>query len=80
MPVKVFGLEVRDLPEGEIPVEAVVVVKALTAEGESVLSLRYTSGLAAWDRAGLLRAATLRADTDLEEGWVDETPRDEEQP
>lgn len=49
--MSVFGLDLQPLGTGEIPLEAVVIVKTLDADGDTSLSLRSTKGLPTWERA-----------------------------
>lgn len=69
----VLGIKIPDLPEGWQPTEVVVIAKCLLPEGEDgpypyALATRVSGGLAPWDTAGLLRAATLYADDELTSG------------
>lgn len=52
-----FGLEVTPLPEGCIPLEAVVLIRCLDEDGDPTIEIRSTDGLASWDRIGMLTVA-----------------------
>jgi hypothetical protein len=53
------GVEIVGLGDGAIPLEAVVLVKALDAEGEMGWYTRYTKGLHSIEALGAIRAAEL---------------------
>lgn len=76
MSATIYGLEITDLQEGEIPLEAIVIVKVLTDDGSTALSIRHTSGLLAWDRVGMLSLARDRASLDGANGWIPEDDED----
>lgn len=52
-----MGLDVLELPEGFVPLEAVAVIKALDEESRVSLLMRSTDGLNAWESLGMLDAA-----------------------
>lgn len=74
----VYGLEILDLLEDEIPVEAIVVSRILTADGHEALSIRFTNGLTSWARIGMLTAALDRARVDTNSGWRPDDSDDDE--
>jgi len=53
----VYGLDIAPLLEGEIAIEAIVVCKVMTPDGQMAILIRHTDGLAQWDRIGMLIAA-----------------------
>lgn len=55
---KVFDLDMLDLPEGSTPLEAVVMITCLNAEGNQRMITRSTSGIMGWEVVGLLVAGT----------------------
>lgn len=50
----VHGLQIPDLVGDLIPVDAVVILKALDADGDMTVTLQTTEGLLLWDIAGML--------------------------
>lgn len=50
----IFGVSVPAIPEGAVAVEAIVLVKAIDADGEPTIFLRSSDGLAPWDMVGVL--------------------------
>jgi len=55
--VNVLGVEVPELPAGYVPLEIVVLVRALNEEGRPALAVRYSEGITSWEAVGMLRAA-----------------------
>lgn len=56
-----YGLDTGPLPEGEQPLEAIAVVKCLSADGDGPeavhLSTRGSDGLNIWEAIGMLDCA-----------------------
>lgn len=52
------GLEILTLDAGDVPIEAVVLIKVLDAEGEETWYGRYTDGLSSAEALGALLTAT----------------------
>jgi hypothetical protein len=55
-----FGqpLDAGHLPEGFVPLEAVVVVKGLTADGQTAVFECATDGLSTWEALGMTTACS----------------------
>lgn len=53
----VFGLDVEAVPDGYIPLDAIVLVKALDNDGDETLLIRSTDGLRVWERMGIAQCA-----------------------
>jgi hypothetical protein len=66
----VYGLEIEPLLPHAVPLEAVVVVRTLDAEGDVSIALRSTPGIYIWDKAGLLRAAQVINDELLRRSFI----------
>ena len=52
-----FGLELEPLDPDAIPLDAIVIVKCLDADGDTTIDIRSTDGLMVWDRVGMLTVA-----------------------
>jgi hypothetical protein len=50
-----YGVEVAELPEGTQPIEVIVVVKALSADGEVSSFMHTSAGISQWEKIGLLQ-------------------------
>jgi len=62
----VFGLPIETgLPEGWLPLEAVVLVKCIDADGDSCWINRKTENLNSMEQLGMLNAALLMAQQDI---------------
>ena len=53
----VFGVEVTDLVDGYVPLEVVVLVKALDDEGHVTLVVKYSPDLSSVEALGMLTIA-----------------------
>ena len=74
-----FGMALDDvLPEGAIPLEAVVVVKYLDKKGSVDVWHTATPELNIWEAVGMVRAASLQLDRGLR-GEVEEGEDEEEE-
>ncbi len=56
----IAGINVPDLPEGFTPLEALISIKGLDADGNVMLVERITDGIASWEALGM---ATTMADS-----------------
>jgi len=69
--VVIPSLEVRQLPAGAIPLEAVLLIKAMNAEGQIRWYIRTTSGIEPMELGGMAstldRYAAAMIDTQFEE-------------
>jgi hypothetical protein len=54
---EVYGLKLKPLGDGYIPLEAVCIVKALDGDGDPTLVVRHAGNLNDWERVGMLAAA-----------------------
>lgn len=77
MDATVLGLPIDPLPEGDIPLEAIVVCLTLE-DGEKSIGLRYTAGISPWERIGMLQIAMDRARLETLGGWREEDEEDGE--
>lgn len=66
---EVYGLEAPDLPEGWMPLEACIVVKALDENGIVRLAMRYTPGLSVWEALGMIASTDVALRNDMIEHW-----------
>ena len=64
------GLEIRELPDGAVPLEALVLVKVLTAEGQASWASRCTEGIGDAEALGALIGETDRRRRDYLACWV----------
>lgn len=55
--MNVLGVEVPELPAGYVPLEVVVLVRALAEDGRPALAVRYSEGITSWEAVRMLRAA-----------------------
>lgn len=76
-PGAIFGLDSDSLPEGSIPLEAFAIVKRLSGDGESGLSIRITSGFDNAELATLLRVEAARLEKRVADSWHRSEPDDE---
>lgn len=76
--VKVFGVDVEDIPSKWQAIEVVVLVKTLDADGDVSLCLRYSKPLTTWETIGMLRVAEQSAMKDLLEEMEDESDIEDE--
>lgn len=67
-----FGMEIRDLPEGWTALEYCAVIKCLDETGDMALAFRFSPGTTTWDRVGMLRSAEATELVDLTQKWQDE--------
>lgn len=67
--MSVYNLDIEPLPEATTPLEAVVVIKVLDADGEVSLWVRTTAGLNGWERLGMLEIAAHSAKCALQGGF-----------
>jgi len=70
--VNVLGVEVPELPAGYVPLEIVVLVRALNEEGRPALAVRYSEGITSWEAVGMLRAAEATELRSLVDGFEEE--------
>ena len=66
------GLDISELPEGWIPVEAVCIVKCLNTDGKPLWSLRMTDGLNQEELLGTMVIHTELLKNDAIEDWADD--------
>lgn len=61
---EIFGIEVGELADSRIPVEAIVITKSMFTDknDEMVLDISCSSGLMLWDVIGMLRAYAAEAE------------------
>jgi hypothetical protein len=58
---KVLGMDLADpVPEGCVPLEAIVLVKMIDEEGKPDIFMTATPGLTTWEGLGLVTAAQFR--------------------
>lgn len=78
---RVYGLEMpgEGLPEGWIPLEAVVVLKCLNDEGRATLYLNRSDGLTDFEQLGMLSAARRTTEDDCNAQWRDRGGEDEDE-
>ena len=48
------GLTFSEWPEGFTPLEGIITIKGLNAEGRVILCWRHTEGLSAWEALGMV--------------------------
>lgn len=70
--MNVLGVEVPELPAGYVPLEIVVLVRALNEEGRPALAVRYSEGITSWEAVGMLRAAEATELRSLVDGFEEE--------
>ena len=70
--MNVLGVEVPELPAGYVPLEVVVLVRALNEEGRPALAVRYSEGITSWEAVGMLRAAEATELRSLVDGFEEE--------
>jgi hypothetical protein len=51
---RVFGVEIEPLPEGAVVTEVLIAFKGMDENGESSVYTRTSTGLAVWERIGIL--------------------------
>lgn len=68
----VYGLELADLPDGCIPIEAYVIVRALDEDGHMNTFIRQTPGLSEPERVGLLTIALGIESKEATSGWIND--------
>lgn len=73
-----YGLEIAPLDEATIPLEVIALVKGLDVDGDPCITVRFTEGLNAWDRVGILTIALDRAREDACSAWVGDEDEDED--
>lgn len=73
----VYGLEVGPLGDGYIPLEAIVIVKALDDAGDSTLVIRHAGQMNDWERVGMLSAALDIAKEQTARSWRFDSEDDE---
>lgn len=66
---EVYGLPVTALPDGFIPLSAVVVLRALDQDGDEALVVGTTSDLRTWDAVGMLRCGLVGQEDHLLGYW-----------
>jgi hypothetical protein len=67
----VFGLELEqdDLEEGALANSVVVVVEVIDEHGKPSLRLMNSEPMTMWTQLGMLRAAVLEVEKELQESW-----------
>lgn len=58
-------LEISDLPEGDIPLEAIVIIKALNEDGKPIWHIKWTKELYLVEMCGALRGFSLSCEADF---------------
>jgi hypothetical protein len=67
---RVFGLEVPEINPNVVPLEAVILIKAMDTEGSTTLFIRTTKGLNGWEEIGMLQIAQRTIEDSLAEQFV----------
>jgi hypothetical protein len=65
----IFGLQVDDLPTGQLPIKVLVIIETIQMEdaGDTrKLNIRASDGVTTWDAIGLTTAAKI----DAEHQWL----------
>lgn len=76
----VLGITVADPPEGWTPMEAIVIVKALNAEGADAWFTRVSDGLGGMEALGALTGACRTQADDIAESFLpDDGDEDDEE-
>lgn len=68
----VFGLEIADLDDGFIPVEALVYVKTIDADGRDSWARRGTSGVSDQEAIGILHCDIARITNHVNNNWLED--------
>lgn len=76
----VLGLTVEPLSNGYIPLDAIVLAKCLTPDGEVAIEVRHTDGLAQWDRIGMLTIANDLARKSATDCWYPDASEGDDEP
>lgn len=74
---QLLNIDMPDLPEGYVPVEAVAVIKCLDDQGNLTIAVRTSSGVMAWEAVGMLISASDMARADLQTDLILGEERDE---
>lgn len=74
----VYGLDASPLPDGYIPLEAVVIIKTLNDAGESSLVIRHAGEITDWERMGMLTAALDVVKEQTVASWAGQDDDDDE--
>lgn len=64
------GVMIPPLPEGVMIVGTIMIVKGLTAEGESAWFIRRSDGVDDFQMLGALRVMLRRHEDDVLDGWT----------
>lgn len=66
----VSGLRLMALPDGCVPIEAIVIIQAMDANGHSSWRSRYTEGLSHIETVGAMRVMTQLAEREAVAAYV----------
>lgn len=66
----VSGLRLMALPDGVVPIEAIVIIKAMDADGHSSWRSRYSEGLSHIETVGAMRVMTQLAEREAVAAYV----------
>lgn len=76
---EVYGVIAEDLPDGSMVADCLVILRALDADGEPVIYIRRSKGLAVWDAIGLTTIALDTFRDDAQACFVRDGDEDEEE-
>lgn len=71
-----YNIDIPDLPADHIPLDAIVVVKALDNDGDPCVLIRHTAGINWWERIGMLQITLDRCRMDAQGGMTEESLED----
>lgn len=67
------NIEVCSLPDGYVPLDVVMLVKCLSAEGDPVWAIRYSPGVNAMELLGATRIMAHKTEKDhFDNQWIDQ--------
>jgi len=73
----VYGIQCNDLPEQVVPLECIVLIKAIDDEGDLAFFTRNSDNLTTLEAIGMLRMEEKRMVKEALSWWTDELPDDE---
>lgn len=69
---EIFGLNFRDIESDDMPVEGVLLIKALDKDGDPQTVIRATEGISNPEALGMLISAADNIRTHISDSWRDE--------